>query len=59
MASRSGNGVRTIAPRNHAILNSLVEARVPIIVKTWVAQSGGGALVLEKHLVDRKKEVGL
>jgi hypothetical protein len=59
MARRSGNSVRTIAPRNHAILNSLVEPRVPITVKTWVAQSGGGALVLEKQLVDRKKEVGL
>jgi len=59
VASRSSNGVRTIAPRTHAILNSLVEARVPIVVKTWIAQSGGGALVLEMHLVDRKKEVGL
>ena len=59
MASRSGNGVRTMAPRNNAILNSLVEVRVPITVKTWVAQSGGGAQVLEKHLVERKKEVGL
>jgi len=59
VASRSSNGVRAIAPRNNAILNSLVEARVAIVVKTWIAQSWGGALVLEKQLVDRKKEVGL
>jgi type IV secretory pathway TrbD component len=59
MASRCGNGVRTLGLRNEAILNHLVAARVPIVVKTWIAQSWGGALVLEKQLVDRKKEVGL
>ena len=59
MVSRSGNGVRPMAPRNKAILNGAIEARVAIVVKSWVAQSWGGAQVLGKQLVDRKKEAGL
>jgi hypothetical protein len=34
VASRRGDGERTIAPRNNAILNSPVETRVPIVVET-------------------------
>src|SRR5215217_7412825 len=47
VARRSSDIVRTIAPRNKVILNTLDETRVEIMVKTWIAQSWGGALVLE------------
>jgi hypothetical protein len=59
VVSRSSTGVRTIACFNDAILTGAVRERVAPVVKTWIAQCWGGALVLEKQFVDRKKEVGL
>jgi len=38
VVSRSGNGVRTIAPHNDAILNGAVEVRVPVearAIRSW------------------------
>jgi hypothetical protein len=58
VVSRSSTGVRTVACYNDAILTDAVRERVAPVVNTWIAQSWGGALVLVKQLVDRKKEVG-
>jgi hypothetical protein len=57
VVGRSSTGVRTIACCNDSMLTGAARERVASVLKTWIAQRWGGALVLEKQLVDRKKEV--